>query len=105
MLLQPQQPDVPLKERCVFFVNPSDFSSLHVMLQYSISDCSNKVFNGHFMFNLLKYYGIIMSLQKLLLMPVIFCFLNSFLNKNCHSAHNNTQIGYKEIHMAYYKQW
>lgn len=105
MLPQPQQPDLPIKERCVFFVYPSDFSSLHVMLQYLISDCSNKVFNGHFMFNSLKCYEMIMSLQKLLLMPVIFCFLKSFLNKSCHSAHNNAQIGYKKIHMAYYKQW
>lgn len=31
-------------------------------------------------------------------MPVIFYFLNSFLNKSCHSAHN-TQVGWEKIHV------
>lgn len=31
-------------------------------------------------------------------MPVIFYFLNSFLNESCHSAHNK-QVGWEKIHV------
>lgn len=40
--------------------------------------------------------GLFVILQEGLLTPVIFYFLNSFLNKSCHSAHD-AQVGYEDV--------
>lgn len=43
-----------------------------------------------------RVLGLFVILQEGLLTPVIFYFLNSFLNKSCHSAHD-AQVGYEDV--------
>lgn len=82
MFQQLQQLDFPVKKNHIFFIYKSNFSSLHVILQYLIFYYNNKRFEDHLIFQLNKglwdYYVI---LCKVLLMPVIFYFSNFFLNK------------------------
>lgn len=59
-LQQLQQLDLPVKKNCIFFIHKSNFSRLHVILQYLIFYYSNKRFEDHFIFNSVEGYGTIM---------------------------------------------